>query len=152
MLLPEQNSFFFFVLREANRKCEPKFNLCTGISVVIFADTCGEIQGAVAAKPELPFGDDAIQRRGHAEFHEPCQSFIAPKGLLRRGVWKIMLVCPCIHPCMHPCMHPCDVTKSVRGPVFDQSFVRFACNAEPSRPKTGLFRTRAVWGEKVSLI
>ena len=27
MLLPEQNSFLFFVLREANRKCEPKFNL-----------------------------------------------------------------------------------------------------------------------------
>ena len=65
MLLSEQNSFFFFVSREANRKCEPKFNLCCGISVVvsvvmssaIFADTCGEIQGAVAAKPELPFGD-----------------------------------------------------------------------------------------------
>ena len=62
MLLPEQNSFFFFVLREANRKCEPKFNLwpvissgiVSGISVV---DACGEIQGAVAAKPELPFGD-----------------------------------------------------------------------------------------------
>ena len=27
MLLSEPNSFFFFVLREANRKCEPKFNL-----------------------------------------------------------------------------------------------------------------------------
>ena len=37
MLLPEQNSFFFFVLREANRKCEPKFNLWPGISSGIWS-------------------------------------------------------------------------------------------------------------------
>ena len=32
MLLPEPNSSFFFILREANRKCEPKFNLWPVIS------------------------------------------------------------------------------------------------------------------------
>ena len=41
---------------------------------------------------------------------------------------------------MRPSIHPCDVTKSVRGSVFDQSFVRFACNAEPSGSKNWLFK------------
>ena len=41
--------------------------------------------------------------------------------------------------------HPSDVTKSVRGSVFGQLLERFACNAEPSGPKTESVRTRAVW-------
>ena len=69
--------------------------------------------------------------------------FIAPKGLLCRGVWKIMLD---VRPCAS------DVTKSVRGPVFGQCLVHFACNAEPSGPKTGTVRTRAVWWENVHSI
>ena len=66
MLLPEQNSFFFFVLREANRKCEPKFNLCCGISRAILSGiSCrtraAKIQGADDNKPSHPFGDYAIK-------------------------------------------------------------------------------------------
>ena len=74
----------------------------------------------------------------------PVLNIIAPKGLLCRGVQKSMFVSPCVRP-------------SVRDEIgtwheMRHRFRRFACNADDQGPKTGSLRTRAVWGEKVSLI